>query len=95
MVGKIVKLQGKVPFKTEAKGRLKTVVAGLLEGIVSQETLNSSVSAKAMKRTVRAVIPARYGTGETLVSKETYYSVKSDLLQCQKRSSFDTVVGLF
>ena len=59
MVDKIVKLQGKVPFKTEAKGRLKAVVAGLLECIVSQETLNSSVSAKAMKRTVCAMIPPR------------------------------------
>jgi hypothetical protein len=59
MVDKIVKLQGKVPFKTEAKGRLKAVVAGLLEGIVSQETLNCSVSAKALKRTVCAVIPPR------------------------------------
>ena len=35
------------------------MVAGLLEGIVSQETLNSSVSAKAMKRTVCAMIPPR------------------------------------
>lgn len=59
MVDKIVKLQGQVPLKVDAKERLKTVVAGLLEGIVSQETLNCGVSVRSLKRTVCALIPPR------------------------------------
>jgi len=62
LVDKIVKLQGAVPLQANAKTRLKSVLGGLLEGFVSQETLNSSVSAKALKRTVCAVIPPRMST---------------------------------